>query len=221
MKQIKILVPIHIMPDRVSGLTIFLDNVLPILKKQADVQIIWFVFQSKKEKHVEKKPGQIILQNADFNDALEVIEKIKPDIIYITPTYDLINFPFNLVSKKYKIPSFYHRISDTWRVRVPRNFAFRTKSYSKSFFERSLPTDEEDDEKQFMKRGKFFFKKYSFLRQTQKALGYSDLKILKTFFVIIKSLLFYSKVKLEFYPQFEFLENERLKQDLIVDRCSS
>ena len=59
------------------------------------------------------------------------------------------------------------------------------------------------------------------MRKTQKALGYSDLEILKTFFVIIKSLLFYSKVKLEFYPQFEFLENERLKQNLIVKSYSS
>lgn len=205
------------MPDRASVLTIFLDHVFPTLQKEIEVEIVWFVFQAKKQKITKNESGQKILQKDDFNDAVEVINKIKPDLIYITPTYDLINFPFNLVSKKFRIPSFFHRNSDVWRVRYPRNFTYRAKTYLSSFFENSLPTDTNDADKEFMKRGKFFLKKYSFLIKTQKALGQSYVDLFKMFFTIMKSILFYSKIGNQYNPMFEFLENNKLKDSLISD----
>lgn len=214
MKQLKILIPIHVMPERTTFITILLNNIIPILKEKVNVQMIWFVFQAEKEKITENDPNNIILQNVDFDNAIEVIEKFKPDLIYNTPTYDLINFPFNIVAKKYNIPSFFHWLGDTWSVRSPRDFSTRTKSYVTSFFESSLPTDTKDSEKKFMKRGLFFLKKYTFLYKTQRALGWKISEIVSMFFVILRSL-YNSNFNKKFNPTVVFVENEIQKKELV------
>ena len=78
---LKILIPIHIAPNNLSFQTIYFNNVIKALKKKIDVKIFWVTympnkFESKKEKDSE------ILDIHDFKNALEIIEKIKPNIVF-------------------------------------------------------------------------------------------------------------------------------------------
>ena len=54
-------------------------------------------------------------------------------------------------------------------------------SYFKTFFESSVPTDETDSSKKFMRRGKFFLFKYQFVLKTQLATKMRFLKIIGNF----------------------------------------
>jgi UDP-N-acetylglucosamine 2-epimerase len=63
------------------------------------------------------------------------------------------------------------------------------KTYVSHFFSNSVPTDEKNDKKKFMKRGRFFLYKFLFLLKTQKKSGWNIFKIIKYFFILIKAHL--------------------------------
>ena len=43
-EKLKILIPLHTMPEIKSITTLDLENLLPILKNKTKIQIIWFVY---------------------------------------------------------------------------------------------------------------------------------------------------------------------------------
>ena len=85
--MIKILISLHTMPTVRSYKQIIVNQIIPTLKNYEKVKIFWFVYMP--EKIIQNKQHEYdeeVLDIHDFNDAFELIQKIKPDIIYSSPT---------------------------------------------------------------------------------------------------------------------------------------
>jgi hypothetical protein len=177
--------------------------------------MIWFVYSPDKlDSSLKYDPDTTVLSIHDYKNALEVLKKEKPDIIYATPWWAFIDYAFILAGKFLKIPIVCHTTSgihfEMSRVNVIKSFILR-------FFESSIPTDTGQSKKQFMRRGRFFIYKYLFLLRTQIAIKISRLKIIATIFIIFN--LYLSSTRVIFDSRFDitlnFLDNEKLLEDFL------
>lgn len=183
-KTIKILAlhPTH--PEIKSVTTQVFDNLLPVLKTKVDVQMIWFVYRP--EKIISRQSESlIILDIHDFEDALQVLNTVKPNIVYANADPNLIDYAFSQASKFLNIPvisPFFSRGPNISKIK-------RVKSTISALLQNSVPTDTESDQKQLMRRGKFFLYKYLFLLRTQKAMKIGLPNIIRTLFILLQAHL--------------------------------
>ena len=184
------------------------------LKKKVDVKLIWFVY--KPEKNIVKQSFKDIdiIYLQDYDDALDVLKKEKPDLIFSFPWHDFIAYSFSLPAKSMNIPTFSILFTHQYQKRSQRQII---KGYIERFFEESVPTDTSKDKKQFMRRGRFFFKKYNFLKQTQKSIGFSSIKIFQEFLMLLKLLLTETKgtIDVRFANDIHFAVGENIIQPYV------
>ena len=104
--MMKILISLHTMPTIRSYKQIILNELIPILKKNIEVKIFWFIYMPEKNNQITSNNiDEVILDIHDFKNAVDVIQKIKPDIIYSSPTNNLPDYALNLAAKYLKIPT--------------------------------------------------------------------------------------------------------------------
>ena len=60
LRQIKILIPTHVTPDTKSIVTLFFENLLPVLKQHVHVHVVWFVYQPERIKNLTKIENNFI-----------------------------------------------------------------------------------------------------------------------------------------------------------------
>ena len=101
--MIKILTALHTLPEIKTYRTIFFEKIIPVLKEKFDVQVYWLVYTPEKLSNSIKEKNDRILDIHDFQNAVEVIEKVKPDIIISAPTLNLPDFALTLAAKFYNI----------------------------------------------------------------------------------------------------------------------
>lgn len=186
MKNLKILFPYSAGPEITSFYSIFFENVLPELKKKTNVKVIWLIYQPEKIIVQQPKNEIDMIYIQDYADALDVLKKEKPDILFSFPWPDFIAYSFSLAAKFLNIPTFSILFSHSYQERSHKQ---TITGYITRFFEKSLPTDSSKNQQQFMRRGRFFFKKYIFLKKTQKSIGYNTIQIIRDFFMLFKLLL--------------------------------
>lgn len=204
MYDLKILVPIHTLPDVKSITTILFENLLSVLKTKVNVHILWLVY----------KPDKLILENQQYTDhtildihnyenAVDVIKKEKPDLIFAEGSWGLIDYALSSAAKFCNIPTFGVAFS---AIQLEKNLLENISSNITRFFQNSIPTDTKQNKKKFMKRGRFFLFKYIFLLKT-KFIVKKD--IIHTLFIIWK-FIFLDKLDPRFANDLELLENESL-----------
>lgn len=176
---LRILVPTSVSPTKRDLFTTFINNSFFQIQKITDSQIIWLIHQPKK--------NQVVTDNVydihDFSNAKSLLENIKPSCIIMGQTYEPINYSISLAANFLKIPLISVYLYDydfTYREQNKRQYLQYLQSLVQRFFSSKVPTDSED-EKQFMKRGRFMFYKYGFLIKTKKALGQGLISIIKNF----------------------------------------
>lgn len=213
-KSLRILSPLHTSPNVKSVHTMFFDNVLPELRKRANVKMIWLVYESQKKNRISKKSDTIILDIHDFNDAIEIIKNTKPDIVFAHAGIAHIHYAISLAAKFFNIPviSGFHG-----NTMLGESTAKSFRSSALRLFESSIPTDSEKTEKQFLKRGRFFIYKTIFVYKTLKATKLSFLECFKRMGILLKG--YYTVIKNPHNPHYSntihWLENENLKRKLI------
>lgn len=212
MKSIKILVPIHTNPDIVSDTTIFFKNVLPELRKKVNTTIIWVVYQPNKIK-IFRNTDEGILDFHNYKNFVELLEQEKPDLVYAGATYSLIDYAISSASRYLEIPVLSKIYS---RLTVVKETKSMMKSAVTRIFEDHLPSDKKNEEKQFMKRGRFFLFKLRYLYRTINA---TNINKLKSFMILLKILTYFFSIgKHEGYPEFantaHWLESEKLVKKL-------
>ena len=212
--MIKILTALHTLPEIKTYRTIFFEKIIPVLKEEFDVQVYWLVYTPEKISNSIKEKNDRILDIHDFQNAVEVIEKVKPDIIISAPTLNLPDFALTLAAKFYNIPTAGEVVN---KLFIVDNTKLTLFSFFKGFFSSSVPTDNNEKNKKFMRRGIFFIYKYYFLLKTQKAIKMEYSKILKDFFILIKAHLVFMKdiYNKRFSVDLHFVENFNLKKLLI------
>ncbi len=212
MSTFHILVPTHVMPDVKSVTTMFFDNLLEALKKNTKVHVTWLVYTSAKfSSSTRENSDTSILDIHDFKNAVEVMQKVKPDIIYASPTWSFIDYALSSTAKSFGIPAFCMIYSE---ISSKTTTSKKLKSHLTRFFQNSVLTDAEQNKKRFMKRGRFFIYKYLFLLRTKMALK-SDR--LHTIFMIWKFILSDTLDPKIGSDVIQFFEDERsLKQKLDI-----
>ena len=219
--MIKILTVIHTMPNVKSYRTLSFERILPYLRSKTDVHITWLVYQPERLKIEPQNNTQTsILDIHDFKNALDVVQQVKPDIIWVAPTLNLPDYALSLAGKYMNIPVVGELVTEFMKKTSKFELA---KSYFKIFFESSVPTDETDSSKKFMRRGKFFLFKYQFVLKTQLATKMRFLKIIGNF---ISHMNYHLSVYTNLYnPKFavdlHFVETKKLVDTLIKNGFES
>ena len=216
--MIKILVSLHTMPTIRSYKQIILNEIIPILKKNIEVKIFWFIYMPEKNNQIKSNNiDEVILDIHDFKNAVDLIQKIKPDIIYSSPTNNLPDYSLNLAAKYLKIPTIGEMMNDSITDIKPKEIL---KYFIKGFLSNSVPTDTTTDttqQKQFLRRGRFFIFKYIFLLRTQKVIGINSIKRIKDCITLLKDS-YYEPIR-GYNPRFScthhFVESELIMKQLI------
>ena len=215
METIKILIPSHVTPDTKSVISLFFENVLPVLKQHVKVQLIWFVYQPDQINDLTKISDDFkILDIHDYDNALELLQKEKPDIIFASATRSFIDYALSTAAKSMKIPTFSMFWSD-WYYTSITNKTQRIKLNMGRFFQSSIPTDTNHNQRQKMRRGRFFMTKYFFLARTQKATKMNLFQIISNFFMLLKHIIFDIPTDSRFANTLHFLEDAKLQKSLI------
>jgi hypothetical protein len=189
--MIKILFAHHTLPHITTAGTVFFENLLPVMNKYEKVHITWLIYTPEQvEIPINLDDNVSIIDIHDFSDGLDVITKVKPDIVFSSFSNNHINHALALAAqtKKILLVGEYNTSlgSSSNRIKILSNF-------SKSFFASSIPTDNKTSQKKFMRRGRFFLYKTKFLLATHKSCGANFLKIIKELFIFLWSFYSYTK----------------------------
>ncbi len=213
--KLKILIPIHVMPDIKNITTMFMEKVLPEIRKKLEVQITWLVYQPEKQKlFSEKTQDEKIVFIHDYKDGIDVLKKEKPDMVFANANWSFIDYALSSSAKFLNIPVCSLFWSD-WYFGEPVTKITRMKSLFVRFFEKSIPTDTDKSQKQFMRRGKFYLYKFIFLLKTHREMKLNNVNMIKLFFFMISQILNDRPYNPRFSNTLHFLEDEDLKKTLL------
>ncbi len=197
----RILVPSPVTPNKNSLRIQYVSQITNHLKTFTDLEFFWFVYQPDKLEP-SNFPDFNILDIHDFENAIDCLNKIKPDCVMIGSRYEPIQFAFSLASKKLKIPlvSFYYTESES--EKSPSTYK-KITTYSKIAILNSLPTDSLE-QKSFLRRLKFILFKIKFLTKTRKSVGQKS-NLIKEIFCYFKILIIKKGMPINDLPDLHLL----------------
>jgi len=210
--EIRILIPIHMMPNTTNINTIFFQNLSHYMKTKSKIHLIWFVYMPEKDFTTNYQINdESVIDIHDYDNAYDVLKKEKPDLIYASPDWGFIDYAFSSAAKYCKIPVFFLTPNIDTKFFKRKTIGNKLMGFRR-FFENSVPTDTNINQKQFFRRGRFFINKYLFLIKTQFKLK-SD--IFLTLFGIWKHVLIGVTDGRFGSDIIQFLENEQMKQYMV------
>ena len=213
--MIEILTVLHTTPDVKSYRTLGFEHILRYLRSKTDVHITWLVYQPERLSIESTKNSDLtILDIHDFKNAIQVIKQVKPDIIWAAPTLNLPDYALSIAGRHMKIPVVGELVTEFMKQTSKFELA---RSYLRSFFEGSVPTDVDEKNKKFMRRGRFFLFKYQFVLNTQIAIKTKLSTIVSNFFT---HMYYHLSVYTNLYnPMFavdlHFVETKKLVNTLV------
>lgn len=178
----KILIPSPVLLTQKNKLITYVYNLKDSLSKKTKIELVWMIYQPDRISD-SKYDNDTIFDIHDFNDAVEVLEKIKPDCILTNNnSREPIAFSFILASKYLKKPLIYYYLNDLvlglGSSSSYKNFWENARILIRRFFANKIATDSED-QKQFMRRGRFFGFKNIFLMKTRIRIGVNPIIAIK------------------------------------------
>ena len=174
---LKILVVNDVIPDIKNRTTILFKNIVPLIKKKLDVKVFWIITDNYGERTKVTDPNYEVFYLSDYENAREILEKIKPDLCYHLAGANVPDYAFMLVERHLKIPNF--GLVDV--LSGEADFYFREEvSGQRVFLERVRQFFEKKnvdyDNGIKTTRGKNFLKKCLFLIRTLRSIGKSNLE---------------------------------------------
>jgi hypothetical protein len=179
---VKILVSNYTHPTISNYSTILFKNVLPILQKRIDTQIIWAIHNDYSSKIDEMNENKIVLKISNFQNAVDMLNFVKPDLIFIMPGLSALDYAFYLAAKFLKIKIIGGQISGPFFSPVGKNNRFRTY-FSQSIQKTTIIKNNGKEEKILKSQG--LWKKYVFLFNTMKSVNMISYKIIHEFLEFI------------------------------------
>ena len=130
----------------------------------------------------------------DFNNAVEVLKKIQPDLIYIVPHVEFISLAFSHAANFLGIPT-----AGLVMFGFGKELTLKSNFFSnlRKFFNNSVPTDVYVNKTSFLRRIRFILFKLEFMRKTFSSLNMNLFQV----FMKVKEILFLSFSKNPFYNQ--------------------
>ena len=233
--MLKIIVVSNVFPHIPNSTTILFKNIVPIIKKKLEIKVFWIITDDYGERIKVTDSNYEISYLSDYNNAREILEKIKPDLSYHFIGNSITDYAFLVAERFLKIPSFgnadsQYVLSQSNNEVVIGNY-FREQTSKKKiflehirqFFEQKNVGTENNIK---ANRGINFLKKCYFLIRTLRSIQKSHLEVIAELFGQIK--LFYNPPSSGFQekyncdlmftennPSVEFLVNSGLKRENI------
>ena len=232
---LKILVVNDVFPHIKNRTTILFKNIVPIIKKKIEIKVFWIITDDYGERIKVEDPNYEIFYLSNYNDACEILEKIKPDLSYHIIGNSIMDYAFIVAERFLKIPSFGFPdpkyvlsqsnnevvIGDYFREQTSRKKIFL--EHVRQFFEKKNVGSENNIK---ASRGINFLKKCYFLIRTLRSIQKSHLEVIAELFEHIK--LFYHPPSAGFQEKYncdlmftennssvDFLVNSGLKRENI------
>ncbi|SVC43232.1 uncharacterized protein METZ01_LOCUS296086, partial [marine metagenome] len=162
----KILISNYILPEIRNFRTLIFEQVLPFLENY-DVEVEWLIYMPDKIKPNSRENEKYkVLDFHDYDNAIDLVRDVKPDIIYAAAYPTSPDIALRLAGEHFKIPV----VADVANEVVMEDRLGKMIGANISrFFQNSVSTDTNENQKQFMRRGRFWIQKYLFLLRTQLA----------------------------------------------------
>ena len=94
------------MPEIKSITTLFFENLLPILKQHANIHMIWLVYQPDRINPPQKISDNVTIEDIhDYDNAIELLQKQKPDLIFASATRSFVDYAISTAAKSMGIPT--------------------------------------------------------------------------------------------------------------------
>ena len=189
MKKLTILIPKIKPPEEPDIITNQLKNILSELKEQCEIKLVWMIFQPEKFDEYEYE-NSVVLDYHQFNNAVECIEKIKPDLIITEVRLGINGIIFAKAGSHCKIP--------VVTITPTGESEFFSQNYSaKSNFQLFMSDKVLADSSKNKNPKKFGMFRYSlhryfFLINTLKKINYSLFNLIK-FFMLYPKIQIFSK----------------------------
>jgi hypothetical protein len=101
----KLLIPTATIPTKKNIRIIYVENISPYLKEKIDLEIIWLHISPKQSEYDDKSLH--ILNFNQFSNAYDLLNKIKPDCILVSSSWDSIQYSLSMACQFFKIPAFF------------------------------------------------------------------------------------------------------------------
>ena len=204
-------------PDVQSYTTVLFEKILPILKSKKNVHITWLIYKNERIEKIPKTTDDTtVLDIHDFSNVVDVIQKVKPNLVYVMPGLSAPDYALSIAAKYFKIPVIGGEIGIPFISKNNKIQLF--KSLITKFFQ-STNSSFNPEKKQVMGKGRFFIYKHMFLLKTQIAIKQNPFKIIKEFFLIFFMYLFGGPKNFRFDSMFavdlHFLDGEIMMKPLL------
>ena len=170
--MLRILVINEVSPQIKNRTSIIFEKIVPILSKKNKIKIFWLSYDYKRNQKTTESWYEL-LHVHEFKNAKDVIEKVKPSLIYVMPGLSTIDYAFLLAARFFKIPTFGWIDGAPVFARSYVDSKKQLREYYRQFFERR---ESDDYNSEF--RGISFLKKNLFLIRTMKVIGNSYKQII-------------------------------------------
>ena len=216
MDNLHILITRHYDLDSTHYTKIWLESILPELSKFFSVKITWFCYFDEKIPDIPTVNNISVIQIQDFDNGMDVIRKIRPDLIIDNEFPTLIDLAFFVASRNQI--SFIRKWNFSYEIKSTFG---NTLTGLSVLFQSTLPSTNQTHKK-FMNRGRFFYKKYLFFIKT---LVKSKLSLFEKFLYFYISVKWHLKGDDPFsHPKLqtdlELLNSDTLKQYLLKKNYS-
>lgn len=216
MKNIRILAAHHDTLDAKSYTTVLFEKILPILRSKKNVHLTWLIHKVEKIQPMDIDSNTTILDIHDFKNAVEVIRKVKPNLVYALPGREHIGYALMLAARFLNVPVIGGGLG--------RQFFTKKKHSSTSvnpisqFLQNLINTQNRIG---FLSRLKFYIYKNMFLIRTQKTVKIDTTQIISLSYSFITNYFFKSVSEgwrgfdARFAADLNFLDGELMKKPLI------
>ena len=194
---LKILVVNNLFPHMQNSTTVLFKNIVPIIKKKLEIKVFWIITDDYGERIKVTDSNYEISYLSDYNNAREILEKIKPDLSYHFIGNSITDYAFLVAERFLKIPSFgnadsqYVLSQSNNEVIIGNYFREQTSKkkifleHIRQFFEQKNVGTENNIK---ANRGINFLKKYYFLIRTLRSIQKSYLEVIAELFGQIKKI---------------------------------
>ena len=183
------------------------------LKKRIPTELIWVVYQPDQFEKI-MMDDQTIYCIQDFNDGVDLLKKLNPDLVLVPNRKEPIQHSASLAGKTLGIPLIGFsgaKIDNRLFGEKFENMKVegQTRAAFKKLLQNKLPADSEEQSK-FLRRARFFLYKYRFFIKTQLSVKRN---IFKIFFLLLRDFVnFGSSASLPFNTSLDhYLLHDKLE----------
>jgi len=206
MKDLTILASVRRPPNLNSVDIMAIKNIIPELKKFYNVKIIWLTVLPLNEKIKPYNSKNDIIYFQNYQHISEIFNEVKPDLVFVRPTLEPINFSILIESKHQNIPS----VNLLFRTQKLSSYQNKLDTFSSNMrmgLSSQVKGDLIDNESGKLKSFTFFLKRFFFLLNSVKKTqsNMSALKFIPDYF--FKFLFSSDKIDHRFLANLNFCKS--------------